>query len=84
MDQILFYLIGLGLLILVGKILVIPLKTIMKLIGNGIVGGITLLIFNMLGGIFGLNLLISPLNALVVGFLGVPGVIVLLILQVIS
>lgn len=80
MNEIAFYLLGLLLLIVVGKILVIPIKTIMKLIGNGIVGGITLIIFNVLGSFVGLYLEITPINALLVGLLGVPGVILLLIL----
>lgn len=80
MNEIAFYLLGLLLLIVVGKILVIPIKTIMKLIGNGIAGGITLIIFNVLGSFVGLYLEITPINALLVGLLGVPGVILLLIL----
>ena len=50
---------------------------------NGIMGGIVLFLFNLVGGIFNLYLEISPLNAIIVGFLGVPGVILLLIVQMI-
>lgn len=83
LGTIFYYIIGLLLLIALGTLLVWPVKKILKLIGNGILGGITLLLFNIIGGIFGLNISISPLNALIVGFLGVPGVILLLILQII-
>lgn len=78
-----YYIIGLVLLYILGILLVFPIKKIIKLIFNGIVGGLTLLIFNFIGGFFGLSVVVNPLNALIVGFLGVPGVILLLILQVI-
>lgn len=82
-STIIYYIIGLFLLYLIGLILVWPLKKIGKLIVNGILGGITLLIFNFIGKYFGLSIVINPLNAIIVGFLGVPGVILLLVLQAI-
>lgn len=83
LSTIVYYGIGLLLLYILGIILVWPLKKILKLIANGVLGGITLLLFNFIGGFFGLNIIINPLNAIIVGFLGVPGVILLLILQII-
>ena len=83
METIFYYVIGLALLYIVGIILVFPIKKIFKLIGNGILGGLTLLIFNFVGKFFGLSITINPLNAIIVGFLGVPGVVLLLILQII-
>lgn len=83
LSTIVYYGIGLLLLYILGIILVWPLKKILKLIANGVLGGITLLLFNFIGGVFGLNIIINPLNAIIVGFLGVPGVILLLILQII-
>lgn len=77
------YLLGLILLYIVGMILVIPIRIVMKLLVNGIIGGIVLFIFNLIGGIFGASLVINPLNAIIVGFLGVPGVVLLLIFQLI-
>ncbi len=82
-GTIFYYAIGLFLLYIIGIIMVWPLKKIFKLIINGVLGGITLLIFNFIGGYFGLNIIINPLNAIIVGLLGVPGVILLLILQLI-
>ncbi len=80
---ILFYLAGLALIFLFGMLLVVPFKILMRLLLNGIMGGIVLFLFNLVGGIFNLYLEISPLNAIIVGFLGVPGVILLLIVQMI-
>lgn len=69
------------LLFLLGKIFLWPLKLILKLVVSSIVGGVVLLAVNLLAGLAGLVLI--PLNlitALVVGVLGIPGVILLLVL----
>lgn len=83
-STIISYGIGLLLLLVLGKILLWPMKKILQLIGNGILGGLTLLLFNLIGGNFGLALVINPLNAIIAGFLGIPGVILLLFAQIIS
>lgn len=75
------YLVGLTLLFILGIIFVFPIKKIFQLIGNGIMGGLTLILFNLIGGIFGLQIIINPLNALIVGLLGVPGVVIILIME---
>ncbi|TJX13192.1 pro-sigmaK processing inhibitor BofA [Tissierella creatinini] len=74
---------GLVLLFFLGMLLVIPIKLIIKLIFNGIIGGVVLLLFNLVGGLFGAFIPINPLSAIIVGIFGVPGVILLLILQTI-
>lgn len=77
------YLIGLLLLYILGMVLVVPVKILIKLLMNGLIGGVVLLVFNLIGGIFNLSIVINPLNAIIVGFLGIPGVILILILQMI-
>lgn len=82
-STLLAFLLGLVLLYIAGILLVIPIKIIMKLVLNGIIGGILLFIFNLIGGLFGLSIAINPLSAVIVGFLGIPGVVLLLLMQVI-
>lgn len=77
------FILGLILLYIVGLLLVIPIKILIKLLINGLIGGVLLFLFNLIGGIFGLSILINPLNAIIAGVLGVPGVILILILQAI-
>lgn len=74
-------LVGLFLLLLFGKLLVLPLKIIGRLLVNGLAGAIVLFLINAVGGIFGLNIPITALHALIAGFFGIPGVLVLLFLQ---
>lgn len=78
---ILAYAFGLLLLYVVGRVLIMPLKIVIKLVYNGLIGGIVLLLINFIGGHVGLHIALNPVTALVVGFLGVPGVVMLLILQ---
>ena len=69
------------LILLLGKIFLWPLKLVGKLLISSLVGGVLILVVNLIAGFFGL--LLIPLNiitAVVVGVLGIPGVILLLIL----
>ena len=69
------------LILLLGKIFLWPLKLIGKLLISSLVGGVLILVVNLIAGMFGL--LLIPLNiitAVVVGVLGISGVILLLIL----
>ena len=75
------YAAGLILLYFVGWLLIIPLRYLVKLIINGIIGGILLFLINLLGGFIGLHIAINPLTAIIAGVLGVPGVVLLIVLQ---
>jgi inhibitor of the pro-sigma K processing machinery len=70
--------IGIAVLFLVLKLLKWP----MKIIINGIVGVVILYIANFIIANLGINFLlaINPITALIAGFFGVPGVIVLIII----
>ena len=72
---------GLLILWLICKLLSFPLKVLWKLIINAILGAVILLLFNLVGGFLNLSIPINALNALITGVLGIPGVILLLILQ---
>ena len=71
------YIIALLVLFIVLKLLSLPMRIIMKFIINAIVGGIVILILNL----FGLGLELTWITAAIVGFLGLPGVIIVAIMQ---
>ena len=75
------FLLGFGILLFLGKILGFTLKWTLRLVKNALLGGLTLLLFNLLGGIFNLYISINFITALIVGFLGLPGIVLILILQ---
>ena len=53
----------------------------LKLLWNGICGVVLLWLFNILGGPFGVTIPIHFISALVAGFFGIPGVVVMLLYQ---
>jgi len=63
------------------KILAWPIKKIMKMIINIVIGGILLILVNYIGINFGFTIPVNWITALVVGILGIPGLIILAILQ---
>ena len=80
-DVVLAFAGGLALLYLVGWLLMVPLKSILKFVGNAILGGVILWVLNLFGSGIGINIALNPVNALIVGFLGIPGVLLLVCLQ---
>lgn len=74
------------LIFLVGKVFFWPIKLILKLLLSSAVGGALILLLNVLAGAIGTAeaagamIPLNPLNALIVGVLGLPGAVLLLIL----
>ncbi len=68
-------------LFLIGRFFIWPLKTILKLILNSILGGILIFIINIIGNVFGLHIGLNYLTAIIVGILGIPGAILLILIK---
>lgn len=64
-----------------GKVFIVPIKAILKLIINSILGIILLYIVNLIGGIWNFHIGINAVTAIVVGILGIPGIVLLTIMQ---
>lgn len=75
------YLFGLVLLYLLARVLFVPLRYIGRLVINAGIGLLLLAAFNLAGGYFDLYIPLNPVTALVAGFLGVPGVVLLAVLR---
>ncbi len=76
------YILGILLLFVVTKIFFKPLKLFLKLILNSFIGLILLLLINALSGFTGIYVGANPITALVVGGLGIPGLCLILLLQI--
>lgn len=81
LSVIIAFVVGLLFLYLLGKIFVAPIKVIGRLILNAIIGGVLLWVIDYFGGYIGLRIPINPVTALVAGVLGVPGIVLLIVLQ---
>lgn len=62
-----------------GRILLIPLKKLLKLLLNSLVGAAVLILINLLGTGAGIVMPINAITAGIVGILGVPGVTALFV-----
>ena len=70
-------------LFIFGKIFIWPLKNILKLVFNSILGGILIYVINLIGMNFGFHIGLNLVTATTVGVLGVPGAILLVLLKII-
>lgn len=58
-----------------------PVKVVLKLIYNSILGGIILLVINLIGGIFRFTIAFNIASSFAAGTLGVPGIALLVVLK---
>mgnify|MGYP000214914396 CR=1 FL=1 len=82
-TAILAYAVGIILLYILGRVLLFPMKVILKLVYNSILGGMALLAINFVGSFFRFHIALNLLSALIAGILGIPGIILLVVLKLI-
>ncbi len=68
-------------LFIVGRIFIVPLKKILKLSINSILGGVLIYVINIVGATFGFHIGLNIGTSIFVGILGVPGAVFLIILK---
>jgi len=78
---VLAWIVGVLLILLLGKTLLLPLRIVLRFVINAVVGGIAILLINIIGSPFGFTVPLNPLSALIVGLLGLPGIILVVILK---
>ena len=82
-NSIIAYIACIFFLFIFGKIFIVPIKTIFKLIINSILGGLTIFIINLIGSIWGFHIGLNLITSIFVGVLGIPGAIVIIIIKLI-
>lgn len=83
MENFMSILVPLLLLTLLLRLLVLPIRWFWKLFVNSGCGFLCLWLLNSISGFTGMVFPINSVTALIAGFLGLPGIILLAILQVI-
>ena len=71
-----------AIILVFGKRFLFPLKKIIKLICNSMIGLLIIFIINLVGKSFELHIGLNIINAIIVGLLGIPGAGLLIILQI--
>jgi len=74
---------GIFVLYFLGKVLVNPARILLRAVISTITGAIILFLFNFFAGFINLSVGINAVTALIVGFLGIPGLMMILLLQII-
>jgi len=80
-TTLLAYAFGLLLVYALARVLYTPLRWALTLVVNGLVGGAALWVLNGVGGLVHFALPVNPLTALIVGVLGLPGLILIVLLK---
>jgi len=80
-SVILGFVLGLLIIFVVSKIFLKPIKLIMKLLLNSVLGGVLIFIINTFGGLLGIHIGLNAVTSIAVGLLGIPAVILMLLLQ---
>lgn len=80
-NNIITYIACILFLFIFGRLFIVPIKTILKLVVNSVLGGIAIFIINLIGSFFNFHIGLNIITSIFVGILGIPGVIVIIILK---
>ena len=80
-NNIIAYIACIFFLFIFGKIFIVPIKTIAKLVINSILGGLIIFIINLIGSFFNFHIGLNLITSIFVGLLGIPGAIVIIIIK---
>lgn len=76
------YVLGILIVLVLAGICLKPIKFILKIGINSVLGLGAIWLINFLGASLGIHIGLNPVTAVAVGALGVPGVILILLLQI--
>lgn len=80
-SSIIAYMACIFFLFIFGKIFIVPIKIIFKLIINSLIGSLIIFLINLVGGFFGFHIGLNLITSIFVGILGIPGAIVIIIVK---
>lgn len=81
-NSIIAYIACIFFLFIFGRIFIVPIKTILKLIINSVLGGVIIFVINFIGSLFNFHIGLNFITSIFVGLLGIPGAIVIVIIKV--
>ena len=69
-------------LLVFGKILLFPMRKIISIVLHSLLGGLLIWIINIVGTSFGFHIGLNVISAIIVGLLGIPGAVLLILLKI--
>ncbi len=76
------YSLGVLIVFVAAKIFFVPLKKVLKIVANSLLGAVVLMVVNIFSPVLNIYIGVNPVSALVLGLLGVPGLCLLMLLQI--
>ena len=64
-----------------GRIFIVPIRKTLKIILNSILGGVVIYLINFIGANFGFHIGLNIFTSLMIGLLGLPGSVCLIIIK---
>ena len=80
-NNIITYLACICFIFIFGRIFIVPIKKILKLVLNSVLGGLIIFIIILIGANFGFHIGLNIITSVVVGLLGLPGAVCLIIVK---
>ncbi len=68
-------------LFLIGRVFALPVKKVLKLVFNSILGGGLIYVINIIGSSFGFHIGLNLVTSIAIGILGIPGAIALILIK---
>lgn len=68
-------------LFLFGKIFIVPIKKVLKLVINSILGGCVIWVINLIGASFNFHIGLNFFTSILIGLLGLPGAVCMIIVK---
>ena len=82
MKVVLIFIACIAILIIFGKSFAWPIKLITKLIINSTLGALLIFIINLVGTSFNFHIGLNVINSVIVGILGIPGAVLLILIKI--
>lgn len=80
-ENIITYLACICFIFIFGKIFIVPLKKLLKIIFNFVLGGICIFLINIIGSNWGFHIGLNIFTSVLIGLLGLPGAVCLIIVK---
>lgn len=82
MKIVLIFIACIAILVVFGKSFAWPMKLITKLIINSALGALLIFIINLVGTSFNFHIGLNVINSVIVGILGIPGAVLLILIKI--
>ena len=79
--NIIAYLACICFLFIFGRIFIVPIKKILKLVFNSILGGVVIFLINIIGANFNFHIGLNFSTSIIIGLLGIPGAVALFLIK---